>query len=397
MKKLWWLLSILGVAGLLFWQGVKGQPNGTGSAAGRRNAAVAVSIEAVQRDSIRDVGTFTGSLEPQSKFVVAPKVSGWLKELLVDVGDTVKRNQVIAVLDDEEFVRQSEQAKAELLVAQANAENSASALDVAKREYERSQALRDKQIASAAELDESAATFNARQAQLKVSQAQVAQRQAAYEAAQLRLSYTQVKAFWQGGSETRVVGERFVDEGSLLQVNQPIVSVLQNDPLTAVVYVIERDYPKVRLGQQAVITADAYPTQTFPGTITRIAPLLQESSRQARVEIEVSNSEHQLKPGMFVRAEVEFSRHSAAQLIPRAALVRRNSLDGVFLADLEHQKARFVPVTPGIMNNQVVEILSPKLEGDVITMGNHLLEDGSSILLPSHGSESQPVPQEKMP
>ena len=397
MKKLWWLLSILGIGGLLFWQGVKGQPNGTGPATGRRNAAVAVSIEAVQRDSIRDVGTFTGSLEPQSKFVVAPKVSGWLKELLVDVGDTVKRNQVIAVLDDEEFVRQSEQAKAELLVAQANAENSASALDVAKREYERSQALRDKQIASAAELDESAATFNTRQSQLKVSQAQVAQRQAAYEAAQLRLSYTQVKAFWQGGSETRVVGERFVDEGALLQVNQPIVSVLQNDPLTAVVYVIERDYPKVHLGQQAVITADAYPTQTFPGTITRIAPLLQESSRQARVEIEVSNSEHQLKPGMFVRAEVEFSRHSDAQLIPRAALVRRNSLDGVFLADLEHQKARFVPVTPGIMNNQVVEILTPTLEGEVITMGNHLLEDGSSILPPSHGTEGQPIPQEKMP
>ncbi len=349
----------------------------------RAAIAVAVETQPAQRGVIRDVATFTGSLLPKSQFVVAPKVSGWLKELLVHVGDTVRQNQMIATIDDAEFTQQVEQARAEWQVAKANVENSASDLDMAKREYERAKALREKQIASVSELDEAEATLNARQAQLKVSEAQVAQREAALKAAQLKLSYTKVQAFWEDDDETRVVGERFVDEGALLQANEPIVSILRNDPLTAVVHVIERDYPKVKVGQQAVITTDAYPSQDFVGSIVRIAPLLQESSRQARVEIEIPNPDQLLKPGMFVRAQVEFTRHEDATLVPLAALVKRNNQQGVFIADTSELKARFVAVTTGIIDGDIAEIVEPQIAGPVITMGNHLLEANSSIVLPT--------------
>ncbi len=236
-------------------------------------------------------------------------MAGWLRKLLVDIGDTIERNQVIAILDDEEFTQQLEQAKAELEVAKANAANCDTDLDIARREYERAKALREKQIASASELDISEAEFNACQMRYKVSLAQQTQREAALKAAEVRLSYTKVQAFWEKGDQTRVVGERFVDEGALLQVNQPIVSVLENNPLTAVVYVIEKDYPKIKIGQQALVFTDAYPDKIFKGTIIRIAPLLKETSRQARVEVEVPNPRHFLKPGMFLRAEIEFARH----------------------------------------------------------------------------------------
>lgn len=308
-------------------------------------------------------------------------MAGWLKKLLVNVGDIVYQNQVIAILDDEEFAQQVEQARAELKVAQANAENCTSDLDMAKREYERSKALREKQIASASELDVSEGAFNASRAKLKVSLAQVAQKDAALKAADLRLSYTKVHAFWENDEQKRVVGERFVDEGALLQVNQPIVSILENDPQTAVVYVIERDYPKVKTGQEAVVTTDAYPDRTFTGTIVRIAPLLRESSRQARVEFEVPNPEHLLKPGMFVRTRVEFATQKNATLAPLTALVRRNGKEGVFIADTANLKARFVPVTTGIINGELAEITKPEISGIVITMGNHLLEDGSDIMM----------------
>ncbi len=342
---------------------------------------VPVETKPIQKGTICDVGVFTGSLEAKSRFVIAPKVAGWLKKLLVNVGDIVYQNQVIAILDDEEFAQQVEQARAELKVAQANSENCTSDLDMAKREYERSKALREKQIASASELDVSEGAFNASQAKLKVSLAQVAQKDAALKAADLRLSYTKVHAFWENGEQKRVVGERFVDEGSLLQVNQPIVSILENDPQTAVVYVIERDYPKVKTGQEAVVTTDAYPDRTFTGTIVRIAPLLKESSRQARVEFEVPNPEHLLKPGMFVRTRVEFATQKNATLAPLAALVRRNGKEGVFIADTANLKARFVPVTTGIINGELAEITSAEISGIVITMGNHLLEDGSDITM----------------
>ena len=386
MKKV--ISVVLGIAfvGWIGWQVYLRATTGQTGPMQRGNAPVAVEIQAVKQGEIRDVGVFTGSLTPKSQFVVAPRVSGWLKELLVHVGDTVQQNQVIAVLDDQEFKQQVEQARAELEVAKANAENSASGLEVARREYERSQTLREKQIASASELDEAGAAFSARQAQLKVSQAQVNQREAALRAAELRLSYTQVRAFWEGSAVPRVVGERFVDEGALLQVNQAIVSILENDPLVAVVYVIERDYPKVKIHQEATVITDAYPNQRFNGTIVRIAPLLQESSRQARVEIEIANADRLLKPGMFVRANVEFTRRSHAQLVPLAAVVRRNNTEGVFMADTNLRTAHFVPVTQGIVNGQTVEVIDPALSGPVITMGNHLLEDGSSIILPANTS-----------
>jgi RND family efflux transporter MFP subunit len=359
----------------LFKKDVKQKP-------GRAEVPVHIETRPIYKDSIRDVGVFTGSLEPKSRFDVAPKVAGWLKELLVDVGDTVERNQVIAVLDDEEFAQEVEQARAELQVAKANAENYATDLDIAKREYERAKALREKQIASASELDVSEAAFNASQTRHKVSLAQVTQKEAALKTALVRLSYTKVRAFWEESDQARVVGERFVDVGELLSVNQPIVSILENNPLKAIVYVIERDYPKVTIGQQASINTDAYPGRTFTGSITRIAPLLKESSRQARLEVEVSNPDFILKPGMFVRARVEFAMHENATLVPLPALVRRGDKEGVFIADTQNLKARFVPVTTGIINGEIVEITKPEVSGMVITMGNHLLENGSNIMLP---------------
>jgi RND family efflux transporter MFP subunit len=201
-------------------------------------------------------------------------------------------------------------------------------------------------------------------------------------AAQVRFSYTQIVASWEDGNEERIVGERFVDEGEMLKANDPIVSVLEIHLLTAVIYVIERDYSLVKAGQEAVINTDAFPEKSFPGTIVRVAPLLRETSRQARVEIEVPNPERLLKPGMFIRAELEFAKHDDATVVPMAAIARRGGQQGVFLADTQKKKATFVPVTLGITEKGLAEVLDPPLSGAVVTLGQHLLEDGSSILLP---------------
>lgn len=419
MKKPLLVLLVLTIAAMACWLAYK-RITASGKNVPRASRAVSVAVETqpIRKDVIKDIGVFTGSLLPKSQFVVAPKVTGWLKQLLVNVGDTVRQNQVIAILDDEEFTQQVEQAKAELQVARANADNCATDLDLAQREYERAKTLREKQIASASELDEAEATFNACQTKLKVSLAQVTQKQAALEGANLRLSYAKVHAFWENADQTRAVGERFVDEGALLQANQPIVSILQNDPLTAVVHVVEKDYPKVQVGQQAIVSTDAYPDKIFSGGIVRIAPLLKETSRQARVEIEISNADYLLKPGMFIRAQIEFARHDNATLVPLAALVKRNGKQGVFIAlrlgpggrgtpapgagaNLDNNpalgawRASFVPVTVGIISGEVVEVLEPQISGSVVTMGNHLLEDGSEITMPDKERSKEPAQKER--
>ncbi len=393
MKKALLGVLVLAVLGVAIWQAQRRiAAAGDNTKKGRSDAPVAVETQPVRTGLIRDIGVFTGSLVPESQFVVAPKASGWMKDLLMDIGDSVGRNDEVAVLNDEEFRRQAEQAGAELQVAKASAENTGALLDLAKREYERVMALREKQIASAAELDTASSAYNAGQAQLKVAQAQVVQKEAALKGAELQLSYTQVRAFWETGDANRVVGERFVDEGTLVSVNQPIVSILENNPLTAVVFVIERDYPKMSVGQEAAVTTDAYPGQVFRGTIRRIAPLLRENSRQARVEIEIANAEHLLKPGMFVRAQVEFASHEQATLLPISALVRRDGKEGVFLVEEGGSqepvlRVRFVPITTGIVSGEVAEVKEPALSGKVVTLGNHLLEDGAKVILPKATSD----------
>ena len=86
---------------------------------------------------------------------------------------------------------------------------------------------------------------------------------------------------------------------------------------------------------------------------------------------------------MFVRARIEVDRHDGATVVPYSALARRNGQQGVFLVDRQEMKARFVPVETGIDNAELVEIVRPPLEGLVATLGHHLLEDGSAVILPT--------------
>jgi len=390
MKKAVAIVVVLTVVVLLGWhvyRKVSASEKGPGGP--RPTVAVAVEVRPVEKTTIRDVRKLTGSLLPRSQFTVAPKVPGLLEKVLVNMGDSVQRGQLIAVLDSQEYAQQVEQARAELEVAKPSVAECSSSLDVAKREFERAMALRDKKIASESDLDEAEANYKACDAKHKVSLAQVQQKIASLREAEVRLSYTQIRASWEDGSEMRAIGERFVDEGEMLGANEPIVSVLDVSSLTAVIHVIERDYAKLRLGQAVVVTTDAHPDMEFRGTVVRIAPLLKETSRQARVDVEVPNPESLLKPGMFVRARIELDRHDGATVVPFSALVKRDGQQGVFLVERGDMKARFVPVETGILTAELAELIQPPLEGEVVTLGHHLLEDGSAVVLPGASQETK--------
>lgn len=385
MKKTLWIVAVLALASLVGWQVYQKTKVTEGSFLRRDSRAVAVEVAPVEVAPISDMGRFTGTLLSRARFVVAPKVPGRLEKLFVNVGDPLKNGQLIALLDDDEFVQQVEQAQAELNVARANLEEAESTLEIAQRELERTRTLRQKQIISQSELEAAEAEYSAQAARQKVALAQVAQKDAELKAARVRLSYTKIRASWENGSGPRVLGERFVDEGAMLAANAPIVSVLDISSLTAVVHIAERDYFRVRQGLEARMFTDALPERVFTGTVARIAPLLRETSREARVEIDVPNTEGLLKPGMFVRVEIEFASRKEATVVPVSALIRRDGQQGVFVADLEEKRARFVPVTLGIMEGGMAEVAEPHLDGWVVTLGQHLLEDGSAIVISGDG------------
>jgi RND family efflux transporter MFP subunit len=368
-----------------------------GSGLRRTAASVAVEVEAIRKATIRDSGNFTGTLAPKSQYVVAPKISGRLERLLVNIGDRVNRNQLIAVLDDEEHGQQVRQAEADLLVAQANLEESKSSMDMAKRELERVEELHKRGISADSELDAAKGNEATQEARYKVAQAQVANREAALEAAKVRLSYTKITASWEEGANTRVVGERFVHQGAMLTPNAQILSILEIDPLLAIIHITDKDYFRLKTGQIALISTDAFLDQTATGEIVRIAPLLKETSREARVEIEFSNPEGLFKPGMFINVQIEFTTHEQATVVPVSAVVRRDNRQGVFLADMENSVALFVPVKVGISTSELAEIVEPTdFSGYVVSLGQHLLADGSTIILPKSLSSQDSDESEKV-
>jgi len=392
--------TILAAVFLIFlgWQIVSRIAGGGAQAGGPRGAAVAVEIAPVERGGIRDIGTFSGNLIPKSYFTVVPKISGRIKELRVDIGDRLTRGQLVAVLEDEEYQQEFIQAEANLGVANANLEEAMSSQELAQKEYDRAKALHQKGILSDAELETAQSAFATRDARYKVTRAQLANQQAALETAKVRLSYTRIRAAWETGGDVRFVGERFVNPGAMLSSNTAILSVIELQPITAVIHVTEKDYFRLKPEQPVLVTSGAFAGREFQGRVVRVAPLLKETSREARVEIDVENADGALKPGMFVNARIEFATQADATIVPTSAIVNRGALQGLFMADLEAKKAVFQSATVGIVEGDRAEIVEPaQLTGHVVTLGHHLLENGTALILPANAPGAAAPAAKKAP
>lgn len=381
------LLAVVGVAAWLVYAGFKWASKGRTTT----EVAVAVEVTPVKKSAISEVLTLTGSLTPRQEYIAAARISGQVMQLLVDLGDEVERDQLIAVIDDEEYALQVKEAEAMLQVAQASLKQNRGTLEVARREFERAQALKEKNFISESDFDLYQNTLESAEAGFKVAQAQVNQYNAALKSARVSLSHTRVLASWEQDGGPRTIGGRFVDEGALVKANDPIVSILDINSLVAEVYVVESDYFRIKTGQEARITTDAFPGRTFIGRITRIAPLLEEATREAKVEIEVPNNDRELRPGMYIRAEVVLDSRDNATLAPVIALVRRDGEQGLFVLNPDGESVSFISVKVGIVNGEDAEILEPGgLAGMVVTMGQHLLHDGARVILPEGQAIEEP-------
>lgn len=377
-----WLAVVAAVAGL-GWAVYDRLQEETASRQSRGGPKAApVKVEPVERGEIELRRTFSGALEAPSRFVVAPKVGGRIEALYVDLADPVKRGRLVAELDDEEYVQAVAQAEADLEVARANAVEAANALEIARRELRRVETLRGRGVASESQLDGVKAEELAKQSRLEVARAGVTKAEAALEASRIRLGYTRVRADWSGGGDRRVVAERFVDEGETVSANTPLLSIVDLDPVTGVIYVPEKDYAQLGPGQVVTIITDAFPGVRFEGRIDRIAPVFREDTRQARVEIAVPNPDHRLKPGMFIRGTIVMDRLSDTVIVPGQALTARKDRTGVFVVDEDSLTVRWREVEVGIRDGDRVQVRGEGLSGRVVTLGQQLLDDGSAVTIP---------------
>ena len=349
---------------------------------GKSLRPVPVEVAHIQRGPIALQRTFSGELEALAEFVVAPKVSGRVERVIVNIADTVKRGQVVAELDNDEYVQAVAQAQADLEVARAYLSEAKSALENANREFKRTESLLKRGIASDSEFDSARQDQLAKQAQLKVTAAQVTKAESSLETANIRIGYTKVTAGWTGGGEHRVVAERYVDEGQTVAANGPLLLIVELHPIVGVVFVTERDYAHLKTGQSVSLTTDAYPGEQYTGRIDRIAPVFRKSTRQARIEMTIDNPQHQLKPGMFIRATVVLAQVAEATIVPEQALTIRDDKSGVFIVSEDGRSVVWREVKAGIREGNRVQVEGEGLSGRVVTLGQQMVKNGSAITIP---------------
>jgi HlyD family secretion protein len=303
----------------------------------------------IERGPLQATVSASGAVNPVTQVSVGTQVSGQIKELYVDFNSEVKAGQLIAQIDPETFeyrVRQAQadvdSAQATVLTAQANAAASRAAVsraqvDVAEavRDYDRKKMLVDKQFIAQSEADKASALVNTTREQLKSAQAQsgvtdaqiksaqanVAQRQAALAQARVDLQRTRITSPVNG-----IVIKRAIEKGQTvaasLQAPELFVIAQNLQDMQVDASIDESDVGRIRTGQRATFTVDAFPGQTFEGEIRQVRKAAQNVANVVTYVAVVgfSNTGGKLLPGMTANVRVVTESRESVLKIPNAAL-----------------------------------------------------------------------------
>jgi RND family efflux transporter MFP subunit len=340
--------------------GGMGGMGGFGGPGGGFRPPMTVELATVSRGRISASLSVVGNLIAEATVEVAPKTGGRLTSVSVKLGDQVRRNQVIAKLDDKEIIEQVRQAEASHQVAEATIRQREADLQLALTSVERSRNLYGRQLLPRQTLDDAEARYSAAQAQLDLARAQMAQSAARLEELRINLANTNVVSPVDG-----FVARRNVDPGAWVSQNAGVASIVDISSLRLVANVVEKDLRMVNAGDPAVVEVDAYPGEKFNGRIARVSPILDPATRTAPIEVQIPNPGYRLKPGMYAKINLEIESRDGVLLVPKVALVDSEGQRGVYQATAEN-RAQFKPVKVGLEDSDRAEVLDGLREGEVV-------------------------------
>jgi len=367
---------------------------------GERKAPVQYRTAAVERGPVISVVSATGTINPVVLVEVGTQVSGMVKALHADFNSRVTAGETVAVIDPEPFKARREQAVSNLEVARSNVARSKADLAQRKRELERVQSLLPQQFVAQNDVDVALTSYQSAEAQLRVSEAQVKQAIAALSAAEQELKYTVIRSPIDG-----IVVARNVEVGQTVAASfaTPNLFLIALDLTNMQVNtnVSESDIGGMTEGRTAVFTVDAYPGESFSGTIrqVRLAPINVQNVVTYNVVVGVENKDLRLKPGMTANVSIVVAQNNQALKVPNAALrfippkaererlevngqamnvvERRSSANGreglipkTVWKLTENGSLSPIPVQTGISDGVATEILSGALtEGEEVVVG----------------------------
>jgi RND family efflux transporter MFP subunit len=293
------------------------------------------------------------------------RVDGYVGTWTADIGDTVKKGQVMATIETPDLDAQLASAVAKVQSDQAQVQASQAALDLARITYER---WRDspKGVVSEQERDTTKANYTGAVAHFNSAKAQLVLDKAGAERYRVFSKFKNVIAPYDGK-----VTERQIDIGNLVTAGSSsnttlLYKVAQNDPMRIFVNVPQSAAADMRVGREAKITASNIPDQVFTGKICRTADAIDQRTRTQRVEVDLPNPQQLLVPGTYVDVDFEIPTRDLPQ-VPAAALVFRADGPQVAVVDMNKQ-IRFHSVSIARDNGNSVEIKSGIKPGDVLAL-----------------------------
>ena len=303
-------------------------------------AAPTVAVVQVSKREVPQIATYTSTVQPYVKNNIVPQAGGRITKINVEIGDFVKEGQVLAEID-----------KAQLQQAQLSLKNQEVELARLKSLYE------------AGGLSKS--DLDAIELQYNVTKTQVDN----------LLENTVLRSPING-----VVTARNYDVGDMCSMSAPIFTVEQIVPVKLLVGISESDYSKVKKGDSVEIKADAVPDKTFYGKINRIYPTIDPATRTFTVEVVVQNNYRTLRPGMFVRATVNFGTNNNV-VIPDVAVVKQQGSGERFVYVLNQDgTVTYQKVVLGVRMGAEYEVLEGLEDGATIVTGGQIrLKDGIKV------------------
>ena len=360
--------------------GFGGPGGGPGGGGGFPRVPMTVELGTAKRGDLAAHLTVVGNLIGLQTVDVAPRTAGRLLSVNVQLGDSVRRGQVIAKVEDREIVEQVRAAEASQEVAKATIRQREADLNVSQLNFERSKNLFTRGLLAKQALDDAESRYLAAVAQLDLSKAQLSQNDARLQELRINLQNTTVSSPVDG-----FVGRRNVDPGAMVNTNTAIASVVDISRLKLIVNVVEKDLRMVTAGDVGIVEVDAYPGEKFNGRIARVAPVLDPATRTASIEIEIPNGDARLKPGMYARITLTVEERKNTLVAPKNAVIDFENKRGVWMPS-EDRRAQFVPVTLGIEGPEQIEILAGLKEGDrFVTTGAAAVRNNDQLIIAGEG------------
>lgn len=343
-------------------------------AAAKAPSVLSITTAKVEGRTVERSVEATGTLAAWDEVIVSSEIAGTVGKIKADLGDRVEAGTSLAVLDQREASLNLEQAKAAHATSLRALEREKAKLDDANANFKRYDELFRRGMVSASQFDNIRTGRDVAEAQLHEAEARAEEAQARLELAKKRMNDTVIKS-----PITGEVSRRYISIGESVKEKSEMFTVVSTGTLKFRGTVAEVAVPRIRPGQEVVVTVEAFKDRTFKGKLTRISPALDTQTRTLEIEAEVPNRNGVLKPGFFARGIVLTQKEKDVPFVPEEAVYSFVGINKVFV--INNGKAKEFGVKRGIKDGLLIELVdAPIKPGDVVATSNlQNLYDGANV------------------